>query len=103
MTPVGRVEGEITAANLIVYSRQISNNLTHTLYGATSLLSQMEAGNPDPTLYDAMKSGPVYGGPFQLPPNLTDTVTQLIFALNTAALNYINYTAIPKGGIQDFF
>ena len=90
--------GKITAANLIVYSGQISNNLTYTLYGATNLLSQMEAGSPNPTLYEAMKSGPVYGGPFQLPPNPTDTVAQLIFALNATAVTYLN-TAVQNPGM----
>jgi hypothetical protein len=85
----------VTAANLVVYSGQISNNLTYTLYGATSLLSQMEAGSPNPNLYDEMMSGPVYGGPFQLPANPTDTVAQLIFALNSAAVTALG-TAVQQ-------
>jgi PEP-CTERM motif len=79
---------EITAAKLVVYSGQISNNLTYTLYGATSLLSQMEQGSPNADLYNEMREGTVYGT-FQLPPNSTNTVAQLIFALNSAAVTDI--------------
>jgi PEP-CTERM motif len=84
----------ITAANLSVYSGTISNNLTYSLYGATQLLSQIEAGSPNLALYQQMMSGVSYGT-FKLAAHTGNTVAQLIFALNAGAVTDIN-TAIKN-------
>jgi len=73
----------VTAANLVVYSGQISNNLTYTLLPATALLSQIEMGSPNADLYAEMMKGEIYNT-FDLPVNNGSTITQLVFALNTA-------------------
>jgi hypothetical protein len=82
--------GAITAANLVVYSGAISNNLTFNLYGATTLLSPMEAGSPAPTLYGEMTTGTSYGT-FQL--ETSNAMQQLVFGLNQAAVNDISALA----------
>jgi hypothetical protein len=82
----------ITAANLVVYSGKISNNMTYTLYGATQLLSQMEMGSPNPALYEQMMSGVSYGTS-PLPENSTGAITQLVFALNAAGVSDVNTAA----------
>jgi hypothetical protein len=82
----------ITAANLVVYSGKISNDLTYTLYGATQLLSQMETGSPNPALFEQMMSGVSYGT-FKLPENTTNTVMQLVFSLNSSAVSDISAAA----------
>jgi PEP-CTERM motif len=86
---------KITAANLVVYSGNISNNLTYTLYGATSLLSQMEMGSPNPTLYEQMMAGVSYGT-FKLPENSTGLVKQLIFAFNDQGISDVQKAANQK-------
>ncbi len=78
----------IAAANLVVYSGNISNNLTYTLYGAT----QLEMGSPNPALYEQMMSGVSYGT-FKLPENSSGTITQLVFALNAAGVSDVNTAA----------
>lgn len=82
----------ISAANLVVYSGNISNNLTYTLYGATKLLSQMEMGSPNAALYEQMMSGVSYGT-FKLPENSTGVITQLVFALNTQGVSDVQAAA----------
>src|SRR5579863_7754354 len=85
-------DATITAANLVVYSGTISNNLTYNLYGMTTgtlscngvttdMLSCIEKGSPDSTLYDAMTTGTSYGT-FQL--SETSTSHQLVFSLDQA-------------------
>ena len=85
----------ITAATLTVYSGTISDNLTYTLYGATRLLSQMEMGSPNASLFEEMMSGTSYGT-FALPSG--GSVTQLVFTLNSNSYSDIE-TAIQSKGM----
>ena len=62
----------VTSASLTLNSGLINATMNYTLFGATDLISQLEANfSPNTNLYDELAAGPVYDDPI-LTPNTTD-------------------------------
>jgi hypothetical protein len=80
---------KVTSATLIVYSGLINENLNYTLFGATPLISQLEYGSTNSSLYGELETGPVYDDPI-VSANTTNPMAQLAFTLNPSAVSDIN-------------
>lgn len=80
----------VTSAILTVNSGLIDATMNYTLFGATNLVSQLEANfSPNTNLYDELTAGLVYDDPILIP-NTTDPFQPLVFTLNESAINDIN-------------
>ena len=80
----------VTSAILTVNSGLIDATMNYTLFGATNLVSQLEANfSPNTNLYDELTAGLVYDDPI-LTPNTTDPFQPLVFTLDESAISDIN-------------
>jgi len=80
----------VTSAVLTLNSGLINETINYTLFGATDLISQLEANfSPNTSLYDELAAGPVYDDPI-LTPNTTDPFVPLALTLNESAIKDIN-------------
>ena len=91
----------VTSASLTVNSGLINATMNYTLFGATDLLSQLEANfSPNTNLYDELAAGLVYDDPI-LTPNTTDPFQPLVFTLNELAIRTLT-TRSRTGACCDF-
>ena len=74
------VPATVYSASLVIYSGTISNDLTYTLLGASTLSSQLtNLADHNATLYASLVSGTAYSA-YQVAKNTTNPLTQLVFA-----------------------
>lgn len=90
----------ITSATLVMESGKVTNNLTYTLFGATQWVTQLETpGDQNAALYANLVKGvgTDFYGSFQVAKNVSTSMTELMLALNAAAVSEINTTIADKG------
>jgi hypothetical protein len=93
---IASVNSPVTSAKLELNAGTITAELDYSLYGATSLISQLANGNgisPNATLYTELGSGVNYGS-FVI--DAGNSLQNLMFALNAAAVKDINAAIAGK-------
>lgn len=95
------VTATISTAKLVVYSGEITNDLTYKLFAATQWVSDFETpADQNAALYATMVKTVSSGsyGSFEVAQNETHPLAQLIFTLNAAAVTDIQ-AAIKAQGV----